>query len=260
MSILKNKKRIYTLCSMSIVLLLALTACSNSQNKNTSDNNQTTTQNQSPKDNDNQNNTSAKEDKKEDKKEAKFVSTQSVNIPKFSKGLLSKSEEPRFGTPWKKSNNKSYSACIEGKGPEAIEEGVGKLFVKDKEGNTYSFEILNNDKISPRYIEWADDENLFVVIGDAHGTVSKGGNLYLINVVTGKTSLVLETSSDKQQVMEIKKLESNLSLKVNVYDDDSYNKSHVENWSISSFDVSLNKQMEVKDSTGKTIYIINKTN
>lgn len=260
MPILNNKRRIYTLCSVSIVLVLALAACGNQQTQNTSYKNQSITQKGDTKGNNNEGSTPIKEDKNEDKKESKFVSASSTNVPKFTKNALSKSEEPRFSTPWKESNNKSYSACIEGKGPEAIEEGVGKLLIKDKESNTYSFETIDNNNITPKYIEWADDENLFVVIGEAYGTVSKGGNLYLINVNTGKVSSILETPSDKQQIISLKKSGDNIVLKVNVYEDDNYNKSRVEYWTISSFDVNLGKDMEVKNSEGKVMYIINRLN
>ncbi len=79
----------------------------------------------------------------------------------------------------------------------------------------------------------------------------------MINVETGNTSVVLETSDKKQQIMSSKKDNNNIDLKVTVYEDDNYNKSHIENWTIYSFDSRLNKSMDVKNSEGKVIYTIN---
>lgn len=170
---------------------------------------------------------------------------------------LAKSVKPQFSTAWEASSKETYKACIEGKGENASEEGVGKILVKDNNGNNFSFQIANNNKISPRNIEWADDVNLLVIVGSSQGTVSKGGNLYMINVETGNTSVVLETSDKKQQIMSSKKDNNNIDLKVTVYEDDNYNKSHIENWTIYSFDSRLNKSMDVKNSEGKVIYTIN---
>lgn len=253
----KVKRKICVLCSISIILAIGLTACSSKQDKSAAVNNETPVQqnnNNKEKPNDSQNNS------KETKNNTNTVNKQNTNIPKFTKQQASKETKIGFNTSWITSSNGNNTACIEGRGSEALEEGVGKIFVKDNNENILSFEIADNQKISPRYIEWADNENLMVIIGSAHGTVSKGGNLYLLNVTTGKLSLILQTPDTKQQIMSTKKNGNNIDLKVNVYDDNDYNKSHIENWTIYSFDINLNKQMEVKSSTGKLIYTINRVN
>lgn len=250
----KIKRKICVLCSISTILAFGLTACSSKQNKPTAVNNETSVQqNNNEKSNDSQNNT-------KEIKNNNTVTSQSTNVPKFVKQQVSKETKIIFNTPWITSSDGNNKACIEGKGSEALEEGVGKIFLKDKSGNVFSFEIADNKKNSPRYIEWADNENLMVIIGSAQGTVSKGGNLYLLNITTGKISLIFETPDKKQQIMSTKKNGNNINLKVNVYDDNNYNKSHVENWTIYSFDISLSKRMEVKSSTGKLIYTINGVN
>ncbi|MBI6875383.1 DUF4652 domain-containing protein [Clostridium aciditolerans] len=254
---MKNLKiKICVLCSVSVILAFGLTACSNKQDKSAVVNNETPVQqnNNNQKPNDSQNNS------KETKNNANTITTQNANVPKIVKQQASKETKINFNTPWVTSSNGNNAACIEGRGAEALEEGVGKIFVKNNNGNIFSFEIADNQKISPRYIEWVDNENLMVIIGSAHGTVSKGGNLYLLNVTTGKLSLIFETPDKKQQIMSTKTNGNNINLKVNVYDDDNYNKSHIEDWTIYSFDISLNKQMEVKSSTGKLIYTINGAN
>lgn len=252
---LKNKKRIYTLCSLSIVLALGLSACTNPQKETTNTNNESPTKQQ-----DVNKNTSNNESTQKESQEKEVASSQNNNLPKFSKKILQKSEKPEFNTAWKPSESKNYSACIEGKGPEAREEGLGTVYVKDKDNNIFSFELLDDKKNSPKYVDWVDDENLFVVIGSAFGTVSKGGNLYLLNISTGKVSSVIELSDNKQEIISAQKSGSNIKLKVNIYEDDNYTKSHIENWIINSFDVSLTKKMEVKNAEGKITYIINDKN
>lgn len=255
MKSLKNKNTIRILSAMSILFVLTLAGCTGTKNKTTSTptNNESSKQQEEP-----QKNNSEETNKKtqEENSQTKNTNAQNANVPKFSKKQLDKNVKVQFNTSWKSSENKTYSACIQGKGEDAAEEGVGKILVKNASGNISSFEISGNNKISPRNIEWADDENLLVVIGSSQGTISKGGNLYMINVNTGETSLVMQTPDKKQQIMSSQKSGNNVNLKVTVYEDDNYNASHIENWIIYSFDSSLNKSMEVKTSEGKDITTI----
>lgn len=253
---LKIKIRICALCSISIILAFGLTACSTTTNKPaaTTNNEPAVQQNSNEKPNTYQNSA------KEPSDDKNIVKKENVNVPKLTKKQVAKGTQPSFNTAWITSIGGSNDACIEGRGPQALEEGVAQIFVKDKKENIFSFEISDSKKTTPRYIEWADDENLMFIIGSAHGTVSKGGNLYLLNVNTGKVSVILETPDKKQQIVSTKKSGNNISLKVNVYEDSDYNKSHMENWTIYSFNVNLNKKMEVKNSEGKLIYTINGDN
>lgn len=238
------------LCAILALSVLILSGCTKNKSKTES----TQTDNKTPKQEEKvQKSNSEENTKKVEENKTENTKTQNKDIPKFSKTQLDKNTKIQFNTPWQSSQNQTYSACIEGKGENASEEGVGKIIIKNSKGEISSFEISGNTKISPRNIEWADDENLLVIIGSSHGTISKGGNLYMINVNTGETSLVLETPNKKQQIMSVKKSDNNLNLKVTVYEDDNYNASHLENWIIYSFDSSLNKSMEVKTSEGKTI-------
>lgn len=253
---IKNKKGIYALCSLLVVLALGITACSNSQNKVTPNSNQESVQPKNPE----PNNNSSSQNTQQPKTQEKPLATKSANGPKFIKQNLPKGTKISFNTAWKNSDDGAYSACIEGKGSEALEEGVGKIVIKNNNGDIYDFEISDNKKISPRYIEWIDNENLLVVIGSSYGTVSKGGNLYLLNIPSGKSFVVFETPDKKQQIVSAQKSNDNINLKVNVYDDNNYNKSHMENWTIYSFDKNLEKKMDVKNSEGKVIYVINQSN
>ncbi|MFL0196129.1 DUF4652 domain-containing protein [Clostridium sp. WILCCON 0269] len=258
---MKLKKLNYLTCLLLVVLALGFTSCSS--NKDSS----------STKVNNNDNNGSYNTDKekvssnavtvdnKEDEKSSENTQssskvTRNTGGIKFTKKELDGNTKITFNTPWKDSDTGNYSACIEGKGSEALEEGVGKIIIKNGQ-NLYSYEIENNNEISPKYLEWADGQNLLVVIGASQGTLAKGGDLYMLNVNTGEITLLIKTTSKKQQIMSAEKNGNNINLKVNVYDDDVYNESHVENWVINSFNTNLNGKIEVKNSDGKVVYEIN---
>ena len=255
---MKIRRLSYLIFIILVLLAVGITACSNNKNnssdsgKSVSGNASTDSKKVSSDDTDTKN----KEiEKSEDSKEFNTTAWNSGGI-KFSKKELDNTSQMKFNTPWKNSAGGSYSACIEGKGNSAQEEGQGSIIVKSGE-KIYSFEIESSTEISPRYLEWADNKNIFVIIGSSHGTVSKGGDLYMLNVDSNEVALLIKTPSKKQQIMSAQKSGNNINLKVNVYDDDAYNKSHVENWVIDSFNTSLEGKMEVKNSDGKVVYEIN---
>jgi hypothetical protein len=247
----KNIKSVF-MCSLMVVLILSLSGCGkkSSSTSQTNESNKVTSFQKSVEGSESASNNSDKEKDDNVSKKAKALSE-----IQFTKTKLADDASVEFNTPWKDSEDGSYSACIEGKGSEALEEGQGKIIVKGND-SVYSFSIKDNAKKTPKSIEWADNENLLVVISYATGTVAKGGNLYMLNVNTGDTYLVLDTQSDKKQIMSASKNGSKLELKVNIYDDDVYNESHIENWSIDPFDPTLNSDMKVKNSEGKVIFEI----
>lgn len=245
----KIKKSIL-IVSFTTILILSLTSCTKKSSPE-SDNKNNTQSSQKVEQKTDSGSVQTKDNVQEDKAKSNNVYKSSGGI-EFTKKNLENNIKIDFNTPWKSSENGAYSASIEGKGEDAAEEGQGKIIIKEKD-KVNCFEIKDNPKKSPRFIEWADNENLLVVIGSSTGTVSKGGNLYMLNVNTGKVYLVLKTPNDKQQIMSVNKNNNKLNLKVNIYDDDVYNKSHIEEWNINSFDVNLNAKMEVRDSNGKVI-------
>lgn len=171
--------------------------------------------------------------------------TPAVNIvqgPGFTKTALAKNTKAAFATPWKTSPGNKLSACIEGKGPEAKEEGIAKIYFKDSTGNMWQLALSDNKKQNtPMHIEWWDDNNLLVVIGYGYGTVSLGGNLYLINVESGKTALLIENKDSsnkpdpKQQVISASRDNNDIKYEVAVYEDNTLNKYHIENRVLSSY-------------------------
>lgn len=184
------------------------------------------------------------ENKKEDNKPKKeqFKKYNFANIEK--KEIVDKKLQEKINGKWKESEQKKYSAVVEGKGDSGEEEGIGKIYLKENDTNKI-WELKANeikDQKSPKFSEWIDNKNLLVVIGHGYGTVSKGGNLYCINVENNTIVPVYEAKDDKHEVMSFEKVKDNsdrtsLILKLNVYEDDNFIKSHTEKMTISNDEV-----------------------
>jgi hypothetical protein len=166
--------------------------------------------------------------------------------PKFEKKAIDKNINAKFNTPWKTSLNKKYSATVEGKGTEAQEEGVGSIMLKDlNSGMQWSFNLVDNQRqFSPKAVEWVDDENLLVIVGFGYGMVSKGGDIYILNINSGLTAKAdpqntakLDDKSEVTKIQSVKMQETNMlsiEVEVLVYEDSSLNKNHRENRTITS--------------------------
>ncbi|AZV58702.1 DUF4652 domain-containing protein [Clostridium sp. AWRP] len=251
---MKNNRLSFIMCSLLVIFTLGLTACFDSKGNSTSTQSSGST-NSKKIDSTNANNNKETQKPKEEMKTSSTAVKSSSGI-KFIKKEMDDNSTVNFNTPWKSNTSGSYNACIEGKGNEALEEGTGKIIIKGPQ-KVYNFQIENNAKLSPKYLEWADDKNLLVVIGYSSGSISKGGDLYMLNVDTGDNEILIKMPSKKQQIMSAEKNGNIVNLKVNVYEDDVYNKCHVEDWTINSFSTNSNNKMEVKNSNGKVVYTIN---
>lgn len=167
-------------------------------------------------------------------------------MPKFEKKVLDKNTEIKFNTPWENSLNKKYSATVEGKGSEALEEGIGSVVVKNlSSGELVSFKMADNQKqYSPKTVKWVDDENLLVVVGLGYGTVHQGGDIYLLNIDTAlvtkadpQNTANLDNKSEIAKIQSVKMGESNnliIDVEVLVFEDNLLNINHRENRTITS--------------------------
>lgn len=238
---IKIRKIVVSLLSVLLISnIMVLTGCSKKQNE--SENNKVTVNKNVDKDNESidqektknesetekNNDYTTKEDTSTSNKDTKDKEESKI---KFVKHELSKEDKAEFNTTWKKSINSKLSACIEGKGPEGIEEGIGKVYVKNSVSKeNWCLELESSEKqISPKVdLEWIDNENIVIIVGMGYGTVSMGGNLYKVNVNTGKTEVLYDTKNEKKEVISLKKVDNKLELNILVYDDDNFDKNHTE--------------------------------
>ncbi|MBY6998119.1 DUF4652 domain-containing protein [Clostridium botulinum] len=237
---LKNKKIALTLITLIIFSFsIGCTKENKSSVENTKQEEQKVESNNNDKEEkDKKNNTEAKNEEKKDEKEV----SEKTNFSKVEKEeIVDKKLQGENNTEWKESEQKKYSAIVEGKGNNGEEEGIGKVYLKENNTNKLWLLKINEikDQKSPKFLYWIDDENLLVIIGHGYGTVSKGGNLYCINVKNDTITPVYEAKYNKHEVISAEKVKDNsgktsLILTLNVYEDDNFIKSHKEKITISS--------------------------
>lgn len=159
-----------------------------------------------------------------------------VYIPKFQKSNLPPNITPSFATAWESSPDGSISVCIEGRGPSAVEEGIGKIYFKNSMGDKWSYSMIENltKQFSPKCLEFWNNTNLFIIVGFGYGTVSVGGNVYNLDLNTGIVSIIYATLDIKREVVSMIKTANGLKIKINVYEDSNYLKSHFENLFLST--------------------------
>lgn len=164
----------------------------------------------------------------------------------FQKSSLESKSLPKEN--WRDSPDKKFSAQIEGQNLEGTEEGVHPIIFRE---NTMekAYKLSFKDasiKYSPKKLQWLDERNLLVTIGYGFGTITKGGDLFIVSIDTGNTYTVYKTEDDKKEVTDVEKVSNNdgsinLKLKLNVYEDKNYIKSHMEEKLIKNFKVVYDK-------------------
>lgn len=166
-------------------------------------------------------------------------------MPNFEKKTLEKGFQVSFNIPWETSKGGKYAATVEGIGEEAQEEGIGTIVLKDKAGQQWSFELLNNyeKQYTPKKLKWIDDENLLITVGYGQGLVNIGGELYILNVETNgimkpnPNNIKAGTLAEITKIISVKKLEKNklkIDVELLVYEDDNFSVSHKENRTITT--------------------------
>ncbi|PLS19039.1 hypothetical protein CVD28_01140 [Bacillus sp. M6-12] len=143
-----------------------------------------------------------------------------------------KEYEASFHSGWKASPSAKKQATIDGRGEGAVEEGQALLVVQDKEkgySNLYSMKESSNGQSSPKYVEWIDENRLYVIIGFAYGTVSKGGELYELNLRDHSLTPVITGLKDNEEVVSIKQdKKGNFIYEKHIYDDENLTVGHFE--------------------------------
>lgn len=150
--------------------------------------------------------------------------TNDIYVPEFTRVDLELKEDLEFATDWTESPDKNLKVAIEGRGPDAIEEGVGKLvFVNNDTSKMWKLSLANNEtkQFTPMKVSWFDNENLLVIFGYGQGRVTLGGDVILLNAHTGKAvNIYWEYSLDKKkQVAEASRNNEKIDLRVILYDD-----------------------------------------
>lgn len=134
--------------------------------------------------------------------------------------------ELEFGTGWKTSPNGEKEAAIEGRGPDSIEEGKGVLVVKEAETTTLFSWPADEGQETVKYVEWKDDNHVYIIVGLSQGTVTRGGSLYELNVETGDTKEVVIPDDPKAEVVLVNVEEGTYTL--HTYEDENFMNGSIE--------------------------------
>ncbi|WP_062197072.1 DUF4652 domain-containing protein [Massilibacterium senegalense] len=149
-----------------------------------------------------------------------------------------------FHMPWEASKDGKYEATIDGKGENGIEEGQGTLVVKEKATGKLTKYELNKDSIPSdlyntdshnitlKEVEWGNNDTLYVVVGQAYGTVTKGGNIFSIEVGDNTLKMMHEKLPVGQEMTELSVSGNTLSYKKHIYDDEAMMNGHFEEGSM----------------------------
>ena len=143
-----------------------------------------------------------------------------------------------MNTPWKTSPDKKYKATVEGKGEKAEEEGFSQIIIKNiatKELEKFTLKNEEKLQLAAKYVEWIDDDYIFVIIGNPFGTTTRGGQIYKLNVKTGEALLYAKVKNSREEFTDIKKTSNGFSYRKYIYDDDNLTNGHVVRGKLSGF-------------------------
>jgi len=224
-----SKASLYTSLLITSSLLFAGCSAANTSTNSNKDH-QATTEKQVTKSENHKN------DKNEDSKST--TTTTKTNASKqntlSSSALITKEKDkyiPNSPSTWKLSPSSQYQVTIDGRGEESAEEGQGTIVVENKKtlhSTLYSLPETIGHSLTPKYVEWKDDHILYVIIGYPYGTISKGGNLYELNIDTYSITPVIVNLPEKEEIISVYKNSTNIFMyKKNVYEDDNFTKSHI---------------------------------
>ena len=131
-----------------------------------------------------------------------LISTLADGEVHFNKFVDSAVELPKDLT-WKTSQSGKYRMTLHG-GQEF--ETVGTIFIEETAYNYQTaFTIANVDfsQMTPKDVAWIDDRRIFVIIGMTHGTVTRGGKLYILDVVNNSLNPLLEDLPERSEISGI---------------------------------------------------------
>ena len=151
----------------------------------------------------------------------------------------------------KESPSNKYQAYIIGKGENVDKEGEGALAIRDTSSGKVKYYEVGEDylgTVSPLYVEWYDDDNLFIIVGMAYGKVTKGGSVYLLNMKSNNTVLVYGAQVPLEQVIFLSSTKDRLKLSIINYKNNDMNSyittSKTINYSIEDKNVLLDSKQK----------------
>ena len=103
-------------------------------------------------------------------------------------------------------------------------ETQNNIYLYDLESNIKEEIFSWEESRSPKFLRWKSEKCLYVIMGETYGTITMGGDLYSLNILTGELKL-LKSFPDNIQVTSFTIVEGGaIELKGIEYVDDSFSR------------------------------------
>ncbi len=147
-----------------------------------------------------------------------------IAVPKFNLIMLDKMPDEKLSTAPKDSPDKNTKVSLYGRGPAAIDDEIADIvFQRQKDLSAWKLSVENNEKnqVSPLFVDWYDNDDILVILGNARGHATYGGDLFLVNINTGKALNIYPAHSqnNNQEVVSAVRNGDSLDLAVKEFDD-----------------------------------------
>jgi hypothetical protein len=223
-----NKKLVLGMASITVFATVALLGCS--ANDTTATTKNVLTQEQKKSETSNTKDTAINKTEVAKVVAQKVTAAEPLSQLKYVITSIPSDTKIELNTPWETSPLGKFKATVEGKGEKAKEEGYSYIVIKDEKSGKLSKLTLENqekNKITAKDLEWIDESNMFVILGQPFGTVTKGGKIYKVNITNGETSLYVNTTP-KEEYTAVGKSGSEFNFEKYVYEDDNFTIGHSE--------------------------------
>ena len=155
-------------------------------------------------------------------KEVSFITV--IEVP-YEFKRVKREKEPGNSNAWIPSPNGEKQVMIEGLGEF---EATGTIVLKELSSKSIAnIDFNHGNQWTAKKIEWYDDNSVLTTIGLVHGTVTRGGDLYHLNLNTLELTPIIELPV-KEEVVDFSIVDNKLTYEVHIYEDDQMSKGYME--------------------------------
>jgi len=155
-------------------------------------------------------------------KEVSYITV--IEVP-YEFKRVNREKEPDNSNAWIPSPNGEKQVMIEGLGEF---EATGTIVLKELSSKSVTnIDFNHGNQWTAKKIEWYDDKSVLTTIGLVHGTVTRGGDLYHLNLNTLELTPIIELPS-KEEVVDFSIEDNQVTYEVHIYEDDQMTKGYME--------------------------------
>lgn len=155
-------------------------------------------------------------------KEASFITV--IEVP-YEFKRVKREKEPGNSNAWIPSPNGEQQVMIEGLGEF---EATGTIVLKEQSSESVAnIDFNHGNQWTAKKIDWYDDNSVLTTIGLVHGTVTRGGDLYHLNLSTLELTPIIELPV-KEEIVDFSIEDNQLNYEVHIYEDDQMSKGYME--------------------------------